>query len=31
MPRLPMGNPHGALMSAAEHAVANILALQGGP
>ncbi|KAJ3740086.1 cellobiose dehydrogenase [Lentinula detonsa] len=31
MPRLPMGNPHGALMSAAEHAVANILALEGGP
>ncbi|KAF5390938.1 hypothetical protein D9757_003923 [Collybiopsis confluens] len=31
MPRLPMGNPHGALMSAAEHAVANILALAGGP
>ncbi|VDB95623.1 unnamed protein product [Peniophora sp. CBMAI 1063] len=31
IPSLPMGNPHGMLMSAAEHAVANILALSGGP
>ncbi|KAI0036403.1 cellobiose dehydrogenase [Vararia minispora EC-137] len=31
IPALPMGNPHGMLMSAAEHAVANILALAGGP
>ncbi|KZV74216.1 hypothetical protein PENSPDRAFT_710401 [Peniophora sp. CONT] len=31
IPSLPVGNPHGMLMSAAEHAVANILALSGGP
>jgi len=30
LPHLPVGNPHGAIMSAAEHAVANILALSGG-
>lgn len=31
MPALPMGNPQGALMSAAEQAAAKILALAGGP
>ncbi|TCD65251.1 substrate-specific activator of APC-dependent proteolysis [Steccherinum ochraceum] len=31
IPSLPMGNPHGMLMSAAEQAVAKILALAGGP
>ncbi|KAM5531153.1 hypothetical protein V8D89_015174 [Ganoderma adspersum] len=31
IPSLPMGNPHGMLMSAAEQAVAKILALSGGP
>ncbi|EKM53326.1 uncharacterized protein PHACADRAFT_259608 [Phanerochaete carnosa HHB-10118-sp] len=31
IPHLPTGNPQGTLMSAAEHAVANILALAGGP
>ncbi|OCH89474.1 cellobiose dehydrogenase [Obba rivulosa] len=31
IPSLPIGNPHGTLMSAAEQAVANILALAGGP
>jgi cellobiose dehydrogenase (acceptor) len=30
MPALPMGNPHGALMSANEQGVAKILALAGG-
>ncbi|KAL0571438.1 substrate-specific activator of APC-dependent proteolysis [Marasmius crinis-equi] len=28
---LPMGNPHGAIMSAAEQGVAKVLALAGGP
>lgn len=31
IPALPVGNPHGQLMSAAEQAVAKILALAGGP
>lgn len=31
IPHLPVGNPHGALMSAAEQAAAKILALAGGP
>nr|ACF60617.1 cellobiose dehydrogenase [Gelatoporia subvermispora] len=31
VPSLPVGNPHGTVMSAAEQAVANILALSGGP
>ncbi|KAI0795146.1 hypothetical protein C8Q75DRAFT_530992 [Abortiporus biennis] len=31
IPALPMGNPHGMLMSAAEQAAAKILALAGGP
>ena len=31
IPALPMGNPQGMLMSAAEQAVARILALSGGP
>ncbi|THH28872.1 hypothetical protein EUX98_g5306 [Antrodiella citrinella] len=31
IPSLPMGNPHGMLMSTAEQAVAKILALAGGP
>jgi cellobiose dehydrogenase (acceptor) len=31
IPALPIGNPHGMLMSAAEQAVAKILALTGGP
>ncbi|EGN94368.1 hypothetical protein SERLA73DRAFT_77778 [Serpula lacrymans var. lacrymans S7.3] len=31
IPSLPTGNPHGTLMSAAEQAVAKILALAGGP
>ena len=31
IPSLPIGNPHGMLMSAAEQAVAKILALAGGP
>jgi cellobiose dehydrogenase (acceptor) len=31
MPALPMGNPHGALMSMNEQGVARILALSGGP
>ena len=31
VPSLPMGNPHGMIMSAAEQAVAKILALAGGP
>nr|AGE45679.1 cellobiose dehydrogenase [Phlebia lindtneri]AGE97206.1 cellobiose dehydrogenase [Phlebia lindtneri] len=31
VPSLPMGNPHGMLMSAAEQAAAKILALAGGP
>ncbi|KAI0338409.1 cellobiose dehydrogenase [Trametopsis cervina] len=31
IPHLPTGNPHGMLMSAAEQAVAKILALSGGP
>nr|AAC32197.1 cellobiose dehydrogenase [Trametes cinnabarina] len=31
IPSLPVGNPHGALMSAAEQAAAKILALAGGP
>ncbi len=31
IPSLPMGNPHGMLMSAAEQAVTKILALSGGP
>ena len=31
IPSLPMGNPHGMLMSAAEQAAAKILALSGGP
>jgi hypothetical protein len=30
-PSLPIGNPHGALMSAFEQGVAKILALSGGP
>ncbi|ETW75429.1 cellobiose dehydrogenase 1 [Heterobasidion irregulare TC 32-1] len=31
VPSLPIGNPHGMLMSAVEQAVAKILALAGGP
>ncbi|KAG6820015.1 substrate-specific activator of APC-dependent proteolysis [Arthromyces matolae] len=31
VPQLPMGNPHGMLMSMAEQAVTRILALAGGP
>ena len=31
IPSLPTGNPHGTLMSAAEQAVAKVLALAGGP
>lgn len=31
VPALPMGNPHGMIMSAAEQAVAKVLALSGGP
>ncbi|KAH0578929.1 substrate-specific activator of APC-dependent proteolysis, variant 2 [Termitomyces sp. 'cryptogamus'] len=31
IPQLPMGNPHGMLMSMAEQAVARILVLAGGP
>ncbi len=31
IPALPLGNPHGTLMSAAEQAAAKILALAGGP
>ncbi|KAF5354114.1 hypothetical protein D9756_007316 [Leucocoprinus leucothites] len=31
VPSLPTGNPHGMIMSAAEQAVAKILALSGGP
>ena len=31
IPSLPIGNPHGMLMSAVEQAVAKILALAGGP
>ncbi|KAI0261221.1 cellobiose dehydrogenase [Gloeopeniophorella convolvens] len=31
IPALPMGNPHGMLMSVAEQATAKILALAGGP
>ncbi|KAJ3487294.1 hypothetical protein NLI96_g3648 [Meripilus lineatus] len=31
IPSLPVGNPHGMLMSAAEQAVSRILALSGGP
>ncbi|EIW75667.1 cellobiose dehydrogenase [Coniophora puteana RWD-64-598 SS2] len=31
IPKLPTGNPHGMLMSAAEQAAAKILALAGGP
>ncbi|KXN88674.1 Cellobiose dehydrogenase [Leucoagaricus sp. SymC.cos] len=31
MPGMPMGNPHGAIMAAAEQAVAKVLALSGGP
>ncbi|KAJ3567244.1 hypothetical protein NP233_g6490 [Leucocoprinus birnbaumii] len=31
IPSLPTGNPHGMLMSAAEQAVAKVLALSGGP
>ncbi|KAI0746657.1 cellobiose dehydrogenase [Daedaleopsis nitida] len=31
IPALPIGNPHGQLMSAAEQAAAKILALAGGP
>ncbi|KAF8874745.1 hypothetical protein BD779DRAFT_1678607 [Infundibulicybe gibba] len=31
IPSMPMGNPHGALMSMAEQAVTKILALSGGP
>jgi hypothetical protein len=30
-PSLPIGNPHGALMSAFEQGIAKILALSGGP
>ena len=31
VPSLPIGNPHGMLMSAVEQAVAKILVLAGGP
>jgi cellobiose dehydrogenase (acceptor) len=31
VPSLPMGNPHGMIMSAAEQGVAKVLALSGGP
>ncbi|TFY74586.1 hypothetical protein EWM64_g9425, partial [Hericium alpestre] len=31
LPALPIGNPHGFLMSAVEQATAKILALAGGP
>jgi cellobiose dehydrogenase (acceptor) len=31
IPSLPIGNPHGMIMSMAEQAVAKILALAGGP
>lgn len=31
IPSLPIGNPQGVLMSAAEQAVSRILALAGGP
>ncbi|KAF9479511.1 hypothetical protein BDN70DRAFT_858359 [Pholiota conissans] len=31
VPSLPVGNPHGAIMSAAEQGVARVLALAGGP
>ncbi|KAJ3567245.1 hypothetical protein NP233_g6489 [Leucocoprinus birnbaumii] len=31
MPGMPMGNPHGAIMAAAEQGVARMLALAGGP
>ncbi|KAF5366213.1 hypothetical protein D9758_005728 [Tetrapyrgos nigripes] len=31
MPSLPVGNPHGAIMAAAEQGVSRILALKGGP
>ncbi|KAG6873702.1 hypothetical protein C0995_012164 [Termitomyces sp. Mi166 len=31
VPQLPMGNPHGMIMSMAEQAVTRILALAGGP
>lgn len=31
IPQLPVGNPQGVIMSTAEHAVSNILALAGGP
>lgn len=31
IPSLPTGNPQGVIMSAAEQAVAKILALSGGP
>ncbi|KAG7094173.1 substrate-specific activator of APC-dependent proteolysis [Marasmius oreades] len=31
LPAIPMGNPHGAIMAAAEQGVAKILALSGGP
>ena len=31
IPALMMGNPQGALMSAAEQAIVKILALSGGP
>ncbi|KAG6918085.1 substrate-specific activator of APC-dependent proteolysis [Tephrocybe rancida] len=31
IPQMPMGNPHGAIMSMAEQAVTKILALTGGP
>ncbi|KAF8066822.1 cellobiose dehydrogenase [Lyophyllum atratum] len=31
IPQMPMGNPHGAIMSMAEQAVTKILALAGGP
>ncbi|KAF9447347.1 hypothetical protein P691DRAFT_782546 [Macrolepiota fuliginosa MF-IS2] len=31
LPGLPMGNPHGTIMAAAEQAVAKVIALAGGP
>ncbi|KAK7434183.1 substrate-specific activator of APC-dependent proteolysis [Stygiomarasmius scandens] len=31
LPSLPVGNPHGTIMSAAEQGVAKVLALSGGP
>ncbi|PPQ99962.1 hypothetical protein CVT24_009541 [Panaeolus cyanescens] len=31
IPSMPMGNPHGTIMSMAEQAIAKVLALSGGP